>query len=185
MATPPDFTTGQVLTAAQMNAVGLWLVKTQTIDSAVSSVTVTNAFSADYDAYKIVVSGGVFSTTMNLTFQLGPSSVTNYNTLYYYRNIGLTWAGAASNIQGANASTIEYAGVGTVDDISLNVEVINPFLSKFTHFNSVRIFSSAVGDAQNMAAVHRVASSFTDFKIAGLSGGTFTGGTIYVYGYRN
>jgi hypothetical protein len=41
MATPPDFSSGAVLTAAQMNSVGLWLVKTQTVGTAVSSVAVT------------------------------------------------------------------------------------------------------------------------------------------------
>jgi hypothetical protein len=41
MATPPDFSSGAVLTAAQMNSVGLWLVKTQTVGTTVSSVAVT------------------------------------------------------------------------------------------------------------------------------------------------
>ena len=45
MATPPDFSVGQVLTAAHMDAVGLWLVKTQTkgvfllVSSYLSSLT--------------------------------------------------------------------------------------------------------------------------------------------------
>ena len=37
MATPPDFSSGQVLTSSAMNSVGLWLVKTQTVGTAVSS----------------------------------------------------------------------------------------------------------------------------------------------------
>ena len=49
MATPPTFSSGSVLTAAQMNAVGLWLVKTQTVGTAVSSVSVTDVFSSNYD----------------------------------------------------------------------------------------------------------------------------------------
>jgi hypothetical protein len=39
----------------------LTLIKTQTIGTAVSSVTVTGAFSTTYDNYKIIVSGGVAS----------------------------------------------------------------------------------------------------------------------------
>ena len=53
--TYPVFATGDVLNASDMNAVGLWLVKTQTIGSGVGSVAVTGAFSADYDNYKIIV----------------------------------------------------------------------------------------------------------------------------------
>jgi hypothetical protein len=75
MATPPDFTTGAVLTAAQMNAVGLWLVKTQTVGSAVPDVTVTDAFSADYDNYKILYTGGTASGAVGpLNMKLGSST---------------------------------------------------------------------------------------------------------------
>ena len=55
MATPPVFSAGAVLTAAQMNAVGLWEIKTQTIGTGVASFEVTGAFSSDYDNYKIVI----------------------------------------------------------------------------------------------------------------------------------
>ncbi len=47
--TYPSFSAGDILTAADMNAVGLWLVKTQTVGTAVASVTVTDAFSSTYD----------------------------------------------------------------------------------------------------------------------------------------
>jgi hypothetical protein len=44
---------GEVLTAADLNAyAGLILVKTQTIGTAVSSVTVTGAFSSTFQNYR-------------------------------------------------------------------------------------------------------------------------------------
>ena len=67
MATPPTFSSGAVLTAAQMNSVGMWLVKTQTVGTAVSSVTVTGAFSADYDNYLILMSGGTGSDSASIS----------------------------------------------------------------------------------------------------------------------
>jgi hypothetical protein len=45
---------------------GLTLVKSQVIGTTVSTVTVTNAFSATYNTYKIVINGGVGSTSENL-----------------------------------------------------------------------------------------------------------------------
>ena len=57
--TYPTFTNGQVLPASDLNAIGLWLVKSQTVGTGVSSVTVSNAFSADFDNYRIIYSGGV------------------------------------------------------------------------------------------------------------------------------
>lgn len=74
MATPPDFAVGQVLTSAHMDAVGLWLVKSQTIGSGVPNVEVTGAFSSDFDAYKIVVSGGAASASGPLSLKLGSTT---------------------------------------------------------------------------------------------------------------
>jgi hypothetical protein len=62
MALPVTFVAGEVLEAAQLNsnftylegAGGLTLIKTETIGTTVASVTVTDAFSATYNAYKIM-----------------------------------------------------------------------------------------------------------------------------------
>ena len=47
-------------------ASGLTLVKAQTIGTTVSSVTVTDAFSATFDNYKIIISDGVGSTNSGI-----------------------------------------------------------------------------------------------------------------------
>ena len=183
----PDFSPGEVLTAAAMDSRGLWLVKSQTIGAGVSSVVITDAFSADFDAFKIIISGGVASLTRNLTFQLGPTSVSGYNTSYYYSINGRTFANTVDGLAGANATEFSYAGVATADDISYSLEVINPFLAKHTFVSSTRIFSSTTtGSATTGFCVHRQSTSYSDFSIGLLSGGaTLTGGSIRVYGYRN
>jgi hypothetical protein len=73
MPTPPTFSVGQFNTAAYMNAIGLWRVTTCTVSSTGgtaatasngvitigagnTSVTVVNAFSADFDNYLVAVS---------------------------------------------------------------------------------------------------------------------------------
>ena len=74
MATPPTFSAGAVLTAAQMNKIGLWTtvptsVANGTISgnavtfSGVSSVSLNGVFTSDFDAYRIVASmyGSAFS----------------------------------------------------------------------------------------------------------------------------
>jgi hypothetical protein len=176
MATPPDFTSGAVLTAAQMNSVGLWLVKTQTIGTAVSSVTVTGAFSADYDNYKIIISGGASSAQAFLNLQLGAST-----TGYYYANSGVTYAGVAF-VGGASNTTSFLGGSAFIGNgLQANIELQNPFLAKYT-------FSQCSGLNTTLATpsigYHGVATSYTAFTILA-STGTLTGGTIRVYGYRN
>ena len=53
MATPPDFTAGQVLTAAQMNAVGLWRVTDGTFTNT-NNFTISG-FTSDYEFYRVII----------------------------------------------------------------------------------------------------------------------------------
>jgi hypothetical protein len=48
------FVSGETLTAAAMNSIGLYHVKTQTISGTPTSVTITSAFSSDFDHYRII-----------------------------------------------------------------------------------------------------------------------------------
>ena len=175
----PDFSPGEVLTAAAMDSIGLWLVKTQTISSSppVSSVTVTDAFSADNDNYLITVSGGVGSTGSFFKMTLG-ASVTGY---YQARNQMTYSTGTRSD--GVDNNSAAWSAVGTVstNGLSMYLSINNPFLAKYTQ-QAGNYFSSTSGVIQ--AGEHQVATSYSSFTITTASG-TITGGTIRVYGYRN
>jgi len=174
--TYPTFNSGDVLTAAEMNAVGLWLVKTQTIGTAVSSVAVTSAFSTDYDNYKIIISGGASSAQAFLNLQLGASA-----TGYYYANSGVTYAGVAF-VGGASNTTSFQAGSAFIGNgLVANIELQNPFLAKYTFAQSSGMNTTF---ATPSIGYHGVATSYTGFTI-GVTTGTITGGTIKIYGYRN
>jgi hypothetical protein len=176
MATPPTFSSGAVLTAAQMNSVGLWLVKTQTIGSAVSSVSVTGAFSADYDNYLITVSGGVGSTGTFFKMTLG-ASVTGY---YQARNGIVYSTGGRSDGTDNNAAAWTAVGSVSTNGLSMYLSINNPFLAKYTQ-QSANYFTATQATIQ--AGEHQVATSYSSFTIAPFSG-TVTGGTIAVYGYK-
>jgi hypothetical protein len=176
----PDFSPGEVLTAAAMDSIGLWLVKSQTIGTGVSSVTVTDAFSSNYDSYKIVVSGGVGSTAQLIGLRLGGSTTGYYSNFIFGSYNGASVSYAAVN----NGTQFVYGGVSTTGLISVQCELVNPFLAKTTSFYGVYTEPTAPGgSAGPTQGFHNVASSFTDFTL--LVGGTLTGGTIRVYGYRN
>jgi hypothetical protein len=179
MATPPDFTTGQVLTAAQMNGVGLWLVKTQTVGSAVPDVTVTDAFSADYDNYKILYTGGTASGAVGpLNMKLGSSTTGYYSVGTYGLYTGTTGIVSNNNVLGY----WYYAGsANNVVGNILNIDVMEPFNSaKYTHFNG---FFNVVDVAGTTGGYHAVNASYTSFTLTPGSG-TISGGVISVYGYR-
>jgi len=181
MATPPDFTAGQVLTAAQMNAVGLWLVKTQTIGSAVSTVAVTGAFSSDYDNYQITVSGGTALSGQNLTLQLG-STTTGYHLYGYF---GFYTGTALTGFNTDNGANFSPAGFTSANSLHMNCYLSCPNLAKVTsaNFDNVRTATGAVAGRSD--GFLNDTTQYTGFTIGITGGATMTGGTIRVYGYRN
>jgi hypothetical protein len=178
----PSFTTGEVLTAADMNAVGLWLVKTQTIGSGVATVVVADAFSSQYDAYKIEMTGGAGSGTNALNLQMG-STITGY----YWSTVLSRYDGAGVLSGGTSNDTVwKQIGFTSADGHLCTFELQNPFLSKKTgvigyHYDT----RTGGGTGFGITGGHLAnTTSYTGFTILAAAG-TLTGGTIRVYGYRN
>ena len=178
------FVAGQVLTAAQLNdsyaAVGgLRLIKSQTIGSAVSTVTVSDVFSSTYDNYLVVVNGGVGSTQTSISLQLGSTT-----TGYY--SAGVYVAYNSSAVTGVNSSNGSSWTTGTTSAQTNNmwVTLLNPFASDETTMISLLAETFTTGLALYRTGYLANSTSYTAFTIAPASG-TLTGGTIRVYGYAN
>jgi hypothetical protein len=154
----------------------LILIKSQTIGSAVVTVTVSDVFSATYDAYKIIISGGVASTTVGLKLKLGAAANGHSAALLFANYAG----GSPSNAATSNDSS--FANVGNADTSIMfaNIDLFNPFLAQPTFLSSV--YADA-GSGGLQAGRHSGNTSFTAFTITP-SSGNLTGGTINVYGYR-
>ena len=178
MAVPPDFVSGQVLTAAQMNAIGMWLIKKQTIGTGVSSVQVTDAFSADYDNYRVIITGGAGSANSSLRLTLGATV-----TAYYQGGMGSTYAGASNTGNGSNAA-FWAVGNGTASALFSTLDLYSPFLTDETFISGHTANADTSGAAFTFTGYLNNTTSYTAFTITP-STGTLTGGTIRVYGYRN
>jgi hypothetical protein len=157
---------------------GLRLIKTQTIGSAVASVTVTGAFSTTYDAYQIVISGGVASANNHLRLQMG-TTASNYAFFYTY---GVYSSATVNGTNSASATSLEYAGFGTTSTLMMNVFVDNPFLTKNTNMTNIEMGASG-GSVFCGGGYLNDTTSYTSFTVLGTSTQTLTGGTIAVYGY--
>ena len=181
MATPPDFSSGAVLTAAQMNGVGLWLVKTQVVGSAVSSVTVTSAFSSDYDNYRIIYSGGTASADVALAVQLGSTTTGYHYSIVYNQYSATTPLGAGAT----NTTAFLNAGRTSTVGNNLSVDLFGPNIASYTgaRYSSTDLLATN-GFMITGAGMLNNTTSYTAFTILPASG-TITGGTIRVYGYRN
>ena len=171
----PVFASGDVLNASDMNAVGLWLVKSQTVGSGVSSVTVTGAFSSTYDNYKIILAGGVMDATRDISLQLG-STVTGY---YGCLNYGVYNANTPLSIGWNNQTKHVYAGSGDSTYAAVDMDVLSPNLARPTLMNGAFQGTLSMGYCigKETSTTQHTAFTFT-------FSGTMTGGTISVYGYR-
>jgi hypothetical protein len=150
-----------------------------TIGSAVSSVTVTNAFSASYDNYLINVSGVLPSTSGNwFMFGFNPASTTGF----FGNSYGINFLGSVVNANRNNSETLLITQTNqAAGSNGMSINVFSPFLATRTSiFNT----SSQGPGWVIQGGEHNPAVSQTQFFIS-VSLGTMTGGTIRVYGYRN
>jgi hypothetical protein len=141
-------------------------------------VTVTGAFSADYDAYKIVASGVSINTGAGNSTAL---QLTGLTTGYFAAIIYAAWAtptpvAATDN----NQSAWNFAGSHSTDGLVLNCDIVNPFLARPTTLNNAS-YASHLGGSVN--GKQTSATSVTGFTVT-TPGSTMTGGQISVYGYR-
>lgn len=178
------FTTGEVLTAADTNTYlnngGLVYITSQTVGSAVSSVTVSNCFSSTYDNYRIIYSGGAGSAAVaDLAFQL--SSIT---TGYYGGAFGVVWNTSGFGGKGiSNAASFLYAGSSDTGAALMSLDVFSPNKALRKHFRTDSYYSNTnemFGIAEGTNGSTTQATGFTITP----STGTLTGGTVRVYGYR-
>jgi len=172
----PVFLAGDVLRATDMNACGLWLVKTQTIGTGVATQVVTGAFTGDYEAYLIQVSGGLASNTTTLGLRVG-SQVSGYRYQFMY--------GSWTNTPQANGTVtgdrFEFAGSADANGLSMNCTLVNPQLPKATRM--IADCTSSGNYSGNTTGLYPDLTQYTGFTIL-CGAGTMTGGTIRVYGYQ-
>jgi hypothetical protein len=181
--------TGQVLTVAAgapswatpaVSASGLTLVKSQTIGSAVSSVTVTDAFSSTYDNYVVTISGGSASASGGLKLQLG-STVTGYYTWLLYGS----YTGATVN--GFNQNNTTYGGdfgYTSANGHTGVANILSPNLATRTSWNMAFASTATNFYAGWVNGFLNDTTQYTAFTLT-TGSGTITGGTIRVYGYQN
>jgi len=177
------FTTGEVLTAADTNTYlnngGLVYVKSQTIGSAVSSVTVSDAFSATYDNYRIVINGGTCSTNTALNMTLG-STATGYTQIGIYSQITV---GTVLTYNDTNTTSWASVAYCSANNIYGTIEIHDPYNAKWTVFDGIAMQAVAAGYVNRPAGFLTNTTSYTAFTLT-TGAGTLTGGTITVYGYR-
>jgi len=172
------WSSGDVLTASDLNAyAGLVPVKSQTIGTAVSSVTVTSAFSSTFDNYRIIIANGTGTVSGGgIYLSLGAG-----NTWYAHGTYEL-YSGTGYTVPQNATSTCFIGTMDTVNSgIGISLDIMAPGLA--TGSKVVGLFHGG-GYGGRFWGINTNLSANTAFTIAPTSG-TLTGGTIKVYGYNN
>ena len=159
-------------------ASALTLISTTTVGSAVSTVTVSNAFSATYDTYRIILTGGTSSAGGTLRMTLGASTAS-----YYSGYVSRQWSGTTTGGNVNNGAAWD-VGIHVTDGLSMVIDVANPFLADQTYFVGFCVGLATGSEMRTQGGYHNVGTSYTDFTLAPQTG-TLTGGEIRVYGYSN
>jgi hypothetical protein len=177
----PVFAVGEVLTASDMNQLGLFLVKKQTIGAGVSSVTVSDAFNANFDAYIIKIVGGVAASGTLINFRLGASA-----TQYYSGGVVGNYGSATlTAVNDNNANQFTRAGVADTLAIHMDMRVDNPYAAKVTLFKADFIGPSTTSAGGLVSGIHNSAVSYSAFTFFTNTSIQLTGGEVRVYGFRN
>ena len=179
------FTTGEVLTASDTNTYlansGLVYIKSQIISSGVTSVTVSNAFSADYDNYLITIDNIVISAASGFPFTLGSTA-----TGYYYAGVTVFYSSGTTTNETANNGTVFASGIVTdsTGASAAQITLYKPFSSTKTNYNAFGSDSRTGGaGVRTYSGILNNTTSYTSVTFA-VTAGTVTSGNISVYGYR-
>lgn len=179
----PDFSPGEVLTAAAMDSIGLWKIN-QTNFAAVGTggLLIPNVFSADFQNYKAIININTASANLALRAQFD-AVASSYN----FATLALTAAGAADNNAAAGVGSFLIGFIrGAQNFHSFEMDIFNP--NKVT--TTTATYAGFSDNAAGNAAGHRTGSALLNSQTAvtGLTILTSTGtmdGTIRIYGYRD
>jgi hypothetical protein len=182
----PDFSPGEVLTAAAMDSIGLWKIASATF-TATNSLAIDNIFTSAFTDYKIILQVNDVSASVAVQWQLRDGT-TNLDTSYFAAGFSSALGTSSIAYQGENNSAQVLAMVpyASLDYGFCDIDLYRPNETQYTMFamrnmnyrDSPVLMESRLyhGSYQQTTAVEGI-RFFT-------SGATFAG-RYSVYGYRN
>lgn len=198
MATPPTFTAGSVLTAAQMNKAGLWIVPPTSVAgtgvsisgnkvtfTSATSVSLNGVFSSgSFDNYRVIFriygTGSTFAT-----FRLRANGTDESGSNYYRTGFYTVYSGVTVNAYNGGPLTSSLAGQygSALSDSGTGfVEFHNPASASYKTVFYQDCLDAATATRYTTNGVHGVAAAYDGFTIIP-NAGNITG-TIWVYGFN-
>jgi hypothetical protein len=198
MATPPDFSVGQVLTSATMNQVGLWKITPTSVSgtgatinatgdvvvtSGSTSVTVNGIFSDNFENYLFSVSGFRGSGATGLFVSMG---TVRSGTSHKFGGVSISSGGALSSDSSAGADAFSTGIVtrGSADTAGGEFKLFGPFRAEETSFTAAGNDSDNSALGRFLGGRHMLNTSYTAVIFGTFGGVNINACRISVYGYR-
>jgi hypothetical protein len=187
----PDFSPGEVLTAAAMDSIGMWKVGEFTANGTSRALVCDNIFTNDYQNYKIVIKLGTTSNSNTLYYQYintsGATVATNYFSAMYSKDITVGTGAVTTN----NSTTVAFMGWipnGLGTPLGAEITIYGPRLSEWTsHTGQYSGINS--GTQFQSGELYGICNPSPTNTMRGLrfdnGAGTNLTGSVRVYGYRN
>jgi hypothetical protein len=180
----PDFSPGEVLTAAAMDSIGLWKVASGSIASGTTNFV--GCFTSAYNVYEIHFSN-VRAASGAPTFAFRMLSGTSAAGTSNYR-IQRLFAQATS--VGGSSATLTFGRIGFIGNGAnflshYKMTITNPQLAKYTSAFSDGVYSdgSVFNYIERNNTVHTLANVYDGIQILTNAAATVEG-TVTIYGVR-
>ncbi len=175
---------GDTLNAADLNDyAGLVFVKSQAIGSGVSSVTVSNAFSSEFNNYRIITSLWTSANTVVCMKLSGATSATDYDCKMQYFTVYSTGGFATQTSLSSDRWFVAHSTSAVSSPHNgAAIDIFGPNTDGRQRY--VSTYSSYVAGMTAGQTASASGNASTGFTIEPTSG-PLQGGTIGVYGYNN
>jgi hypothetical protein len=187
MTTPPTFVSGAILTAAQMNSIGMWKISTTSLTAVTNNIS--NCFSSDYANYRVLCTNmnNASGTTRALTLRF---RTTSDDTTAQYNSFQLgvyssTVFGSSAVLQTSATLGATAAQVSGSASLGFCIDILSPNTATgTTYMGTMLTYQSDITNyvQRTISGNMTTSTQYTGFSIIGVTDAL--SGTVQVYGYN-
>jgi hypothetical protein len=177
----PDFSPGEVLTAAAMDSIGLWKIADGSLSLTTSATNVTGVFSSTYKNYRVLLNCTARSTSnrFDMKYIVG---TTPTSTNYFQAGIASDFASNTTIYMQRSNNDAQFFGITSTSLSSVAMDIFRPNVAVST-LHSGRYTDNASAYSYAFGGINQTNTAFTGFQLF-TSTGTATV-EYQVFGYRN
>ena len=187
MTTPPLFVANTVLSAAQMNKIGMWKISTTSLSGVTTNIS--NCFSSDYTNYRVLCTNMNTSSgtvrALTLRFRTTSDDTTAQYNSFQLGVYGSTVFGSSAIAQTSATLGASSAQVSGSASLGFCLDILSPNTATgTTYMGTLLTYQSDVTNYVHRTIIGNMTTStqYTGFSIIGVTDSL--SGTVQVYGYN-